>query len=347
MPETGANRAKSPFGLRKLRKSRTNSPAPRHRLGASSPASTDSREHDDPTRHARNRPLPARRVRRVLRTSRVPGRRTARQGWPARAIWLESTEPGPPSQVHLMYAEGARPGGGHFALVCPDYDATIARLRAAGHDVDPRREHWGSPRSYVRDPAGNLVELMATRLGAPRCQPITNRPVDLGRLAWLATVLACLIAVLILVLQGVLRLRGGDPRVARRRPRSTCRLGRPRRRPTARGAARSRAAPRPAARGPRARGGSARRRPSSFCRDQVLELVGGPVGVLERGALRGTGRGGRRTAASRPGACAARGSRPRLAARTLRSRPGSRRPPPAGAPRRRAPARSASAAARR
>jgi catechol 2,3-dioxygenase-like lactoylglutathione lyase family enzyme len=77
------------------------------------------------------------------------------------ATWLDSTDPGPPSQVHLMYVDGGRPGGGHFALVCPDYDETIAHLRAAGHNVDPRREHWGSPRSYVRDPAGNLIELMA------------------------------------------------------------------------------------------------------------------------------------------------------------------------------------------
>ncbi len=29
-----------------------------------------------------------------------------------------------------------------------------------------------------------------------------NKPVDLGRIAWLTTVLACLIAVLILLLQG-------------------------------------------------------------------------------------------------------------------------------------------------
>ena len=83
------------------------------------------------------------------------------KGMAGTATWLESPEPGPPSQVHLMYVEGGWPGGGHFALVCPDYDATIARLRGAGHDVDPRGEHWGSPRAYVRDPAGNLIELMA------------------------------------------------------------------------------------------------------------------------------------------------------------------------------------------
>ena len=83
-------------------------------------------------------------------------------GIAGRASWLESTEPGStPSQVHLMYAEEGRPGGGHVALVCRDYDETLARLRAAGHAIDPRREHWGSPRAYVHDPAGNLIELMA------------------------------------------------------------------------------------------------------------------------------------------------------------------------------------------
>ena len=46
--------------------------------------------------------------------------------------------------------------------------------------------------------------------------------------------------------------------------------------------------------------------------DRVLELVRGPVGVLQRGAVRGTGRGGRRSGASPPGGCAARGSRRRL-----------------------------------
>jgi catechol 2,3-dioxygenase-like lactoylglutathione lyase family enzyme len=82
-------------------------------------------------------------------------------GIAARALWLQSDEPGTPSQVHLMPRDDGRPGIGHFALVCPDYDHALQRLRGAGHAVDPRREHWGSPRSYVRDPAGNLVELMA------------------------------------------------------------------------------------------------------------------------------------------------------------------------------------------
>jgi catechol 2,3-dioxygenase-like lactoylglutathione lyase family enzyme len=81
-------------------------------------------------------------------------------GIAGRAQWLQSVQR-PPSQVHLMPDEDARPCAGHFALVCHDYEATLDRLQSAGHEVDRRREHWGSPRCYVRDPAGNLVELMA------------------------------------------------------------------------------------------------------------------------------------------------------------------------------------------
>jgi catechol 2,3-dioxygenase-like lactoylglutathione lyase family enzyme len=64
-------------------------------------------------------------------------------------------------QIHLMFGDDPSPEAGHLALVCPDYDATVDALRAAGHDVEPRREHWGSPRAFVRDPSGDLVELMA------------------------------------------------------------------------------------------------------------------------------------------------------------------------------------------
>jgi catechol 2,3-dioxygenase-like lactoylglutathione lyase family enzyme len=75
-----------------------------------------------------------------------------------RAAWVQHG----PTQIHLMNVEEpvVLPRG-HVAVVVDDYDATLAALRAAGHDVEPRAEHWGSPRSYVRDPAGNLVELMA------------------------------------------------------------------------------------------------------------------------------------------------------------------------------------------
>ncbi len=75
-----------------------------------------------------------------------------------RAAWMEHG----PTQVHLMWVEDpvALPRG-HVAVVLDDYEGTLAALREAGAAPEPRAEHWGSPRAYVRDPAGNLVELMA------------------------------------------------------------------------------------------------------------------------------------------------------------------------------------------
>ena len=53
------------------------------------------------------------------------------------------------------------PPSGHHAVLVDDYDATLASLREAGFDPDPRKEHWGSPRLFVRNPAGHRVEVMA------------------------------------------------------------------------------------------------------------------------------------------------------------------------------------------
>ena len=76
-----------------------------------------------------------------------------------RAVWLRSGA----TQVHLMPLADPSPAArsGHIAVVVDDYDSTLERLRREGTEVDPRRPHWGSPRSYVHDPAGHLVELMA------------------------------------------------------------------------------------------------------------------------------------------------------------------------------------------
>ena len=73
-----------------------------------------------------------------------------------RGVWLQRG----PTQLHLLTAPDAHPEQGHFALVEPRYEELVERLTAAGYAVEPRREHWGSPRAYVRDPAGNLVEIM-------------------------------------------------------------------------------------------------------------------------------------------------------------------------------------------
>ena len=90
-------------------------------------------------------------------------------GLGARAIWL--TRSG--TTVHLLHtdndgvaSDSSEPGGGHFAVVIDQYDATLGALAAAGVTIDERTPHWGSPRCYVSDPAGNKVELMAFAPGA-------------------------------------------------------------------------------------------------------------------------------------------------------------------------------------
>jgi catechol 2,3-dioxygenase-like lactoylglutathione lyase family enzyme len=82
-------------------------------------------------------------------------------GAAGRAAWLERAG----TQIHLMLAQDAGPERGHIGVVLEHYDATIAELREHGHAVEPREPHWGSPRAYVRDPAGHLVEVMAFRPG--------------------------------------------------------------------------------------------------------------------------------------------------------------------------------------
>ncbi len=80
------------------------------------------------------------------------------------AIWLERDG----TQVHVLVAEeGATASSrGHVAVVCPDYEEALERLRAAGFAPEPRREHWGSPRCFVRAPGGHRVEVMKRRPGA-------------------------------------------------------------------------------------------------------------------------------------------------------------------------------------
>jgi len=76
----------------------------------------------------------------------------------AEFTWLERDG----TQVHLMPDEHpTAPAGGHLAVVVPDFEPTLERLRERGFELDPRRNHWGSPRVVVIAPAGHRVELMA------------------------------------------------------------------------------------------------------------------------------------------------------------------------------------------
>ena len=89
------------------------------------------------------------------------------QGIEGRAVWLAESGADPPGpRLHLQFADDVQvPEPGHVAFVIAAYEQTLESLRAAGFEVDRRREHWGSPRAYVRDPASNLVELMARAPG--------------------------------------------------------------------------------------------------------------------------------------------------------------------------------------
>ena len=76
-----------------------------------------------------------------------------------RAAWVERGG----THVHLMYVDDpVVPPRGHVAVVAPDYDTAIAALRNAGFDPEARTQHWGVPRSFVLDPAGHRVEVMAS-----------------------------------------------------------------------------------------------------------------------------------------------------------------------------------------
>jgi catechol 2,3-dioxygenase-like lactoylglutathione lyase family enzyme len=76
----------------------------------------------------------------------------------ARSTWVQSRG----TQVHLLHAEQPRvPEEGHVAVVAVDYDATLHTLREAGFEPKSHAEYWGSPRSFVRCPAGHRIEVMA------------------------------------------------------------------------------------------------------------------------------------------------------------------------------------------
>jgi catechol 2,3-dioxygenase-like lactoylglutathione lyase family enzyme len=79
-----------------------------------------------------------------------------------RAAWLQKG----PTQVHLLWADDpVAPPQGHAAVVLDDYDGVVEELRAAGHEVEPRTQHWDAPRAFVRAPGGHRVEIMAAPPG--------------------------------------------------------------------------------------------------------------------------------------------------------------------------------------
>jgi len=74
-------------------------------------------------------------------------------------IWFELGN----AQLHLVEVPGhVGPASQHLALQVDDTAAEVARLRAAGIEVSDPFDIGAGVQAFLRDPAGNLVELNHT-----------------------------------------------------------------------------------------------------------------------------------------------------------------------------------------
>jgi catechol 2,3-dioxygenase-like lactoylglutathione lyase family enzyme len=70
------------------------------------------------------------------------------------------------TQIHLIHTDTPTvPQLGHAAVVAPDFDATVKRLRDADFEVEEAQELWGASRAFAIAPGGHRVELMASPPG--------------------------------------------------------------------------------------------------------------------------------------------------------------------------------------
>jgi catechol 2,3-dioxygenase-like lactoylglutathione lyase family enzyme len=85
------------------------------------------------------------------------GRVPAPEPIAAFVTWIERDA----SQIHFIHTpEPVTPQLGHPAVVAPDFEATVERMRAAGFEVEPADELWGKPRAFALMPGGQRVELI-------------------------------------------------------------------------------------------------------------------------------------------------------------------------------------------
>jgi len=72
--------------------------------------------------------------------------------------WVERDD----HQIHFIHTpEATAPPLGHAAVVAPDFEAAVTRLRDAGFEVESAGELWGEARSFAKLPGGHRVEIMA------------------------------------------------------------------------------------------------------------------------------------------------------------------------------------------
>lgn len=82
-------------------------------------------------------------------------RRSDRPDFPFAGAWLDCGS----QQIHLIAAEVPADHGQHVALRVADLDATVAELRERGIRVSDPQPVAGVRQSFLRDPAGNRIEL--------------------------------------------------------------------------------------------------------------------------------------------------------------------------------------------
>jgi catechol 2,3-dioxygenase-like lactoylglutathione lyase family enzyme len=75
-----------------------------------------------------------------------------------RFTWVEHEG----TQIHLVpLADPVAMREGHVAVVAPDYEAVLRALAEHGFQTREGSNAWDAPRTFVRDPAGNLIEVMS------------------------------------------------------------------------------------------------------------------------------------------------------------------------------------------
>jgi catechol 2,3-dioxygenase-like lactoylglutathione lyase family enzyme len=75
-----------------------------------------------------------------------------------RFTWVEHDG----TQIHLIPAdEPIAARAGHVAVLPDDYEGTLGALRSAGFELRAGENAWDAERTFVRDPAGHLVEVMS------------------------------------------------------------------------------------------------------------------------------------------------------------------------------------------
>jgi catechol 2,3-dioxygenase-like lactoylglutathione lyase family enzyme len=89
----------------------------------------------------------------VLGLKQVPKPAAARQS----GAWYQIGA----NQLHLSVEEDAARGraDGHVCFTVDDLSEAEKKFRAAGVEIIPDPRPTGSPRFYVRDPGGNLLEI--------------------------------------------------------------------------------------------------------------------------------------------------------------------------------------------